>query len=84
MTASAGSSDSTLDCRRQIRLLPLVALIYFSVSGGPFSLEEAIASSGAGMTIVLIVVVPIIFAVPCSLMSAELGSALPLEGGYHA
>jgi amino acid transporter len=70
--------------KRQIRTLPLVALIYFSVSGGPFGLETAISSSGAGMALVLIVVVPIIFSVPCALMNAELGSALPVEGGYYA
>jgi amino acid transporter len=70
--------------KRQIRTLPLVALIYFSVSGGPFGLETAISSSGAGMVLVLIVVVPIIFSVPCALMNAELGSALPVEGGYYA
>jgi amino acid transporter len=84
VTTSGGTVGSGFVFRRQIRLLPLVALIYFSVAGGPFSLEESIASSGAGMTIVLIVVIPIIFAVPCSLMNAELGSALPVEGGYYA
>lgn len=84
MTTVNGTPGSPIVFRRQIRLLPLVALIYFSVAGGPFSLEESISSSGAGMTIVLIVVIPIIFAVPCSLMNAELGSALPLEGGYYA
>ena len=84
MTRAGDGSDVALVFRRQIRLLPLVALIYFSVSGGPFSLEESISSSGAGMTMVLIIVIPVIFAVPCSLMNAELGSALPLEGGYYA
>jgi amino acid transporter len=84
VTTSGGAAGSRLVLRRQIRLLPLVGLIYFSVAGGPFSLEESISSSGAGMTVVLIIVMPIIFAVPCSLMNAELGSALPLEGGYYA
>ena len=50
--------------RRQLRTWPLVALIYFSVSGGPYGLEDAISSSGAGMTLVLLVAVPILFAVP--------------------
>jgi amino acid transporter len=70
--------------RRQLRTWPLVALIYFSVSGGPYGLETAVSSSGPGMTLVLLIVIPIVFSVPCALMNAELGSALPLEGGYYA
>jgi amino acid transporter len=78
------SNETMLIVRRQLRTWPLVALIYFSVSGGPYGLEDAVASSGAGMTLVLLVAVPILFSVPCALMNAELGSALPLEGGYYA
>lgn len=69
--------------RRQLRTLPLVAVIYFSVSGGPYGLEEAVSSSGAGMALLALVAVPVIFSVPCALMSAELGSAIPVEGGYY-
>ena len=69
--------------RKQITLIPLIGLIYFSVSGGPYGLEDAIGSSGPGMAMLLIIVIPIIFAVPCALMNAELGSAIPLEGGYY-
>lgn len=69
--------------RKQVTLIPLVGLIYFSVSGGPYGLENAVGSSGPGMAMVLIVVVPVIFVIPCALMNAELGSAIPLEGGYY-
>ncbi|WP_158604478.1 APC family permease [Nocardioides mangrovicus] len=68
---------------RQLRLLPLVGVLFFSVSGGPYGLEETISSSGPGMTMVLLLVVPLVFGLPCALMVAELGSALPLEGGYY-
>jgi amino acid transporter len=69
--------------RRQITLIPLVGLIYFSVSGGPYGLENAVGSSGPGMAMLLIVVIPLVFAIPCALMNAELGSSIPLEGGYY-
>lgn len=69
--------------RKQITLVPLIGLIYFSVSGGPYGLENAIGSSGPGMAMLLIIVIPVIFAVPCALMNAELGSAIPIEGGYY-
>lgn len=69
--------------KKQLRTLPLVAIIYFSVSGGPYGLEEGVSSSGPGMALLALIVVPVIFSVPCALMSAELGSAIPVEGGYY-
>ena len=82
-TVPTGGAIALGVLKRQVTLIPLVGLIYFSVSGGPYGLENAISSSGPGMAMVLIVVVPIIFAIPCALMNAELGSAIPLEGGYY-
>jgi amino acid transporter len=69
--------------RRQVTLLPLVALIFFSVSGGPYGLENAIGSSGPGMAMLMLLIIPVVFAIPCALMNAELGSAIPIEGGYY-
>jgi amino acid transporter len=69
--------------RRRVGLLAVVGLIYFSVSGGPYGLEESISSAGPGMTMLMLLLIPIVFAVPCSLMAAELGSSIPLEGGYY-
>lgn len=68
---------------RQLKTLPLVGIIFFSVSGGPFGLEESISSGGAGMTMLMLLLIPVVFGIPVSLMAAELGSALPLEGGYY-
>lgn len=68
---------------RQLKTLPLVGIIFFSVSGGPFGLEESISSGGAGMTMLMLLLVPVVFGIPVSLMAAELGSALPVEGGYY-
>ncbi len=66
----------------KLRLLPLVATIYFCVSGGPFGLEQ-VMQSGAGMGLLLILLAPIIWGVPAALMTAELASAMPGEGGYY-
>lgn len=68
---------------RQLKMLPLVGIIFFSVSGGPFGLEESISSGGAGMTMLMLLLIPVVFGIPVSLMAAELGSALPVEGGYY-
>jgi amino acid transporter len=80
---SAGQLKTADVIARQLKMLPLVGVIFFSVSGGPYGLEDAVSSSGPGMTMLMLLVVPIVFSVPCALMSAELGAAIPLEGGYY-
>jgi amino acid transporter len=66
----------------KLSLWPLVMTIFFCVSGGPYGLETVV-QSGRGMALVLIVVVAIVWAMPIALLSAELGSAIPEEGGYY-
>ncbi|GJF30585.1 ethanolamine permease [Kitasatospora sp. NE20-6] len=60
-----------------------MALIFFSVSGGAYGIEELFSTSGPGMAILLIVVTPLIYSVPHALVVAELGTAIPEEGGYY-
>jgi amino acid transporter len=66
----------------KLRLLSLIATIFFCVSGGPFGLEE-VMQSGAGMGLLLILVTPILWSIPAAMMTAELASAIPSEGGYY-
>jgi amino acid transporter len=68
---------------RRLTLLPLVMVMFFSVSGGAYGLEDAIGDSG-GLGLVLLVVVPLIWTLPVALMVAELSAAMPVEGGYYA
>ncbi|HEV2121589.1 MAG TPA: APC family permease, partial [Chloroflexota bacterium] len=70
--------------RRQLTLWPLVMVMFFTVSGGPYGLEELVSQSGAGMSLLLIVVTPVIWSIPTALMVAELSSMMPVEGGYYA
>lgn len=67
----------------QVRLWPLVMTIFFVVSGGAFGIEEVIGSSGPGMALILILVIPLVWALPSALMTAELSSAMPALGGYY-
>jgi amino acid transporter len=68
---------------RKMRLLPLIAATYFMVSGGPYGLEDIIGKAGYGWALVLLLVVPVVWSLPTSLMVGELASALPEEGGYY-
>ena len=53
------------------------------MSGGAYGIEDMISSSGPGMAIILLLITPIIWSVPAALMVAELGTAMPVEGGYY-
>lgn len=69
--------------RQKLRLFPLIALIFASLSGGPFGLEDMVPATGPGMAFVLLVMAAVVWCVPMILASAELGSAMPVEGGYY-
>ena len=66
-----------------MRLLPLIGATYFMVAGGPYGLEDIIGDAGYGRALLLLLVIPLIWSLPTSLMVGELASALPEEGGYY-
>ncbi len=65
-----------------MRLWPLAFTIFFVVSGGPYGLEE-VMKGGVGMGLLLILLMPLIWALPVALLTAELASAIPEQGGYY-
>jgi len=66
-----------------MRLLPLVGATYFMVAGGPYGLEDILGKAGYGRALLLLLIVPLVWSLPTSLMVGELASALPTEGGYY-
>lgn len=69
---------------RSLRTSTLVAVIFFCVCGGPFGLEDAVRQSGPGVTLLLLILIPLFWSLPVALVTAELSSALPAEGGVYA
>jgi amino acid transporter len=69
--------------RTRVRLLTVFFMIYILVSGGSFGLEDMVSWSGPGLTILLLLVLPIVWSLPMALVASELGSALPGEGGFY-
>jgi amino acid transporter len=67
---------------RKMTLLPLIAAIYFLVAGGPFGLEDIVSKSGYQGAILILLLTPVLWAVPTALMVSELSAALPDQGGY--
>lgn len=81
---ASGSEIVVKVIKRKITLLPLVMILFFTVSGGAYGLEDLVGSSGPGMAILLIIVTPLIWSLPTALMVAEMSTALPVQGGYYA
>jgi amino acid transporter len=69
--------------KRELTLLPLFALIYFTVCGGSFGAEPLVSLSGPGLTLVLFIITPLVFSIPNMLMVREMQSMMPVEGGYY-
>jgi amino acid transporter len=63
-------------------VLPLAAIVFFNVSGGPYGIEDTVPSFGPGLTLVLLLLTPLLWSLPVSLAMSELASAIPDEGGY--
>ena len=68
---------------RGLTLGPLVAVMFFTVSGGPFGLEGLVGDIGPGLALVLLIATPLLYSVPETLLVGELASMLPVEGGYY-
>lgn len=68
---------------RNMRLLPLVGATYFMVAGGPYGLEDILGKAGYTRALLLLLVIPVVWSLPTSLMVGELASAMPTEGGYY-
>lgn len=68
---------------RRIGLAPFVAVLFAYCAGGPFSLESMISTSGPGLGLMFLLVVPLLFAVPIALATAEMTTLMPIEGGFY-
>ncbi|XP_051214501.1 probable polyamine transporter At3g13620 [Lolium perenne] len=77
-----GGATSSSHRRSKITLIPLVFLIYFEVAGGPYGSEKAVRAAGPLFTLLGFLVFPFAWGVPESLVTAELASAFPGNGGF--
>jgi amino acid transporter len=61
----------------------VVFMIFCLCAAGAYGIEEMIPQAGPGLTLVMLIVLPFLWSTPMGLVAAELGSALPQEGGYY-
>lgn len=76
------SEVPTFPTLRKVSLIPLVFLIYYEVSGGPFGVEDSVKAGGPLLALLGFIVFPIIWSIPEALVTAEMGTMFPENGGY--
>lgn len=74
------TKSSTL---RKAGLFYLVFVMFSYTTGGPFGLEDMVTTSGPGITLIYFLIIPFFWCIPVSLVSAELTTAMPVEGGFY-
>ncbi|CAK9216526.1 unnamed protein product [Sphagnum troendelagicum] len=68
--------------RTKLQILPLIALIFYEVSGGPFGVEDSVKAGGPLLALLGFLIFPFIWSIPEALVTAELATAFPDNGGY--
>lgn len=75
--------ESGTKASRKLSLLPLIALIFYDVSGGPFGIEDSVRAGGGPLLSLLgFLIFPLFWSIPEALVTAELATSFPHNGGY--
>jgi amino acid transporter len=69
--------------RKRLHILQLAAVIFFTVSGGPYGIEPLFTYAGEHAALILLIIAPILWDVPTILTVLELNSMMPVNGGYY-
>ncbi|KAB5561488.1 hypothetical protein DKX38_006445 [Salix brachista] len=76
------ASFPTLDKIQKVSVTPLVFLIFYEVSGGPFGVEDSVQAAGPLLALLGFLLFPLIWSIPEALITAEMGTMFPENGGY--
>ena len=68
---------------KKLRILPLIAVIFFTVSGGSYGLEPLLGHAGEHGAFFVLLITPLLWDVPAIFTVLELNSMMPVEGGYY-
>jgi amino acid transporter len=68
---------------RKAGLFYFVWVMFSYCTGGPFGLEDMVTTSGPGLALLYLLIIPLFWCIPVSLVSAELTTAMPVEGGFY-
>ena len=68
---------------KKLRAIQLAAVIFLTVSGGPYGLEPLLNQAGANASLLLLMVAPLLWDIPTIFTVLELNSMMPVTGGYY-
>ena len=68
---------------KKIRPIQLIAVIFFTVSGGPYGLEPLVSYAGQHSALLILLITPLLWDVPAIFTVLELNSMMPITGGYY-
>lgn len=68
---------------KKIRPIQLIAVIFFTVSGGPYGLEPLLDYAGQHGALLVLLITPLLWDVPAIFTVLELNSMMPVTGGYY-
>ena len=69
--------------QHDLRVWTVMFMVFSLVAAGAYGIEEMIPASGAGLTLLMLMVLPFVWGLPFGLVASELGSVRPQEGGYY-
>ncbi|CDP17348.1 unnamed protein product [Coffea canephora] len=81
-TTTTCTTRTTTKKSKKLALLPVIFLIYFEVAGGPYGAEAAVGAAGPLFTILGFLIFPFIWSIPEALVTAELATTFPGNGGF--
>lgn len=81
--------ENTLDNRsglagvaeRKISIVSVISMFYAICCAGAYGVEEMMPLCGPGLSIVILIVLPLFWALPYGMICAQMGSVRPVEGG---
>ena len=73
----------SLAAKRKLKPVQLAAVIFLTVSGGPYGLEPLLEQTGANAALLLLPLTPLAWDVPTIFTVLELNSMMPVTGGYY-
>lgn len=69
--------------RQKYSVAAIVCIVYCSAAAGAFGVEEMVQGCGPGMTLIVLVGIALVWALPDCFRIAEMSSVMPGEGGYY-
>ena len=82
-TQSGTKVSQTKATAKKAGLFYFVFVMFAYTTGGPFGMEEMVTTSGPGLTLLYLLVLPFFWCIPVSLVAAELTTTIPVEGGFY-